>query len=126
VLDEIGAGAMPQLVVLNKADLAAREDLLGLRRRLGDAVVVSARTGEGIETLITSITTRIPADRRLIEALVPYGRSDLVARAHREGEVLQSEARPEGTWLLASIDQGALAAFAPYTNGSAPADGERP
>ncbi|MGH8884960.1 MAG: GTPase HflX [Egibacteraceae bacterium] len=121
VLDEIGAGAMPRLVVLNKADIADRDELVGLRRRLGDAVVVSARTGEGIEALVAAAASRIPAGRRLVEALVPYDRTDLVARAHREGEVLKSEARPEGTWILANVDRGVLAALAPYCNGSGPA-----
>ncbi|MGH8895837.1 MAG: GTPase HflX [Egibacteraceae bacterium] len=121
VLDEIGAGAMPRLVVLNKADIADRDELVGLRRRLGDAVVVSARTGEGIEALVAAAASRIPAGRRLVEALVPYDRTDLVARAHREGEVLKSEARPEGTWILANVDRGVLAALTPYCNGSGPA-----
>ncbi|MGH8904026.1 MAG: GTPase HflX [Egibacteraceae bacterium] len=118
VLDEIGAATMPRLVVLNKADIADRDELIGLRRRLGDAIVVSARTGEGIETLVAAAASRIPADRHLVEALVPYDRTDLVARAHREGEVLKSEARPEGTWILANVDRGVLLALTPYANGS--------
>jgi GTP-binding protein HflX len=120
VLDEIGAAAMPRLIVLNKADLADPNELIGLRRRFGDAVVVSARTGEGVEALLTAVASRIPADRRLVEALVPYDRTDLVARAHREGEVLKSEARPEGTWMLVNIDRSVLAALEPYMNGSTP------
>jgi GTPase len=124
VLDEIGASAMPRLVVLNKADIADRDELTGLRRHLGDAVAISAWTGEGIEALVAAIASRIAVDRQLVEALVPYGRTDLVARAHREGEVLKSEARPEGTWILANVDRSILAALAPYTDGSGP-DGSR-
>lgn len=118
VLDEIGAGALPRLVVLNKADAADRDELVGLRRRLGDALVVSARTGEGIEELVAAVANRIPPGRELVEAVVPYNRSDLVARAHREGEVLRSEARTDGTWLLAKVDPSVLAALQPYTNDS--------
>jgi GTPase len=120
VLGEIGADAMPRLVVLNKADIADRDEVVGLRRRLGDAVIVSAQTGEGIEALITAAANRLPTDRHLVEALVPYNRTDLVARAHRDGEVLKSEARPEGTWILAKVDQAVLAALKPYANGSTP------
>jgi GTP-binding protein HflX len=120
VLDEIGAGAMPRLAVLNKADIADRDELVRLQRRLGDAHIVSARTGEGIEALVAAAACRIPAERTLIEALVPYDRSDLVAFAHREGEVLQSQARSDGTWLLAKVDHAALAALRPFANGSAP------
>jgi GTP-binding protein HflX len=120
VLDEIGAGGMPRLVVLNKADIADRDELIGLRRRLGDAVVVSALTGEGVEGLIDAIAQRIPPTRQLVEALVPYARSDLVARAHREGEVLRSEARPDGTWILANVDRAVHAALEPFADGSSP------
>jgi GTP-binding protein HflX len=118
VLDEIGAGTMPRLVVLNKADTSNRDELVGLGRRLGEVFVVSARTGKGIDALIAAIAYRIPPQRTLIEALVPYDRSDLLARVHREGEVLKSEARPDGIWVLANVDHAALAALGPYMDGS--------
>jgi len=40
---------------------------------------------------------------------VPYGRGDLVARIHRDGEVLSEDHEPDGTRLTARVD-GALAA----------------
>ncbi|HLW96448.1 MAG TPA: GTPase HflX, partial [Solirubrobacteraceae bacterium] len=51
VLEEIGAGESPRLLVLNKADLL--DDLARARAQGGhrDAVLVSAQTGEGLELL---------------------------------------------------------------------------
>lgn len=81
VLDEIGAAGMPRLLVLNKADAADADELRGLRRRFADAVTVSALTGTGIGPLVDAVAAEIPQARRVVEALVPYGRGDLVAQA---------------------------------------------
>ena len=52
VLADIPGGLdVPELVVLNKVDLADAVTLAALRTRLPSAVAVSARTGEGIEEL---------------------------------------------------------------------------
>src|SRR3712207_4145696 len=60
VLADIGADAMQRLLVLNKADAADRDTLAGLQRQWGDAVVVSAVTGEGVDTLLGRIAGLIP------------------------------------------------------------------
>ncbi|HUH06412.1 MAG TPA: GTPase HflX [Egibacteraceae bacterium] len=107
VLAEIGADAMPRLLVLNKADAADAEQLQRLTRELPESVVVSAVTGEGVEQLIETAALRIPPSRRTVEAFVPYDRADLIARAHRDGEVLKEEHRSDGTYLVANVDRGA-------------------
>ena len=114
VLDEIGAEDMPRVLALNKADIADRDELTGLASELPDAVIVSARSGAGIEDLAARIGQRIPPDRRLVEALVPYDQAALVALAHREGEVFTEEHRPDGTWLVANVERGAGQALAPF------------
>jgi GTPase len=107
VLDDIGAGEMHRVLVLNKADVADRDTLVGLRRQWGNAVVVSAVTGEGTDDLRERIAAELPLHRRVVEALVPYDRSELVAAAHRDGEVLKEEHRPEGTYLVANVGRDA-------------------
>ncbi|CAN5499537.1 GTPase HflX [soil metagenome] len=114
VLDEIGAGAMPRLLVLNKADAADPDDLRGLQRHFGDAVVVSAVTGEGVGDLLAAVAARVPLDRRVVEALVPYDRAELVAMAHREGEVLKEDHGPDGTRIVASVGRAVGTALARY------------
>src|SRR3954447_9502681 len=51
VLEEIGAGDRPRLLVLNKADVLTPERRTELSHRHPDGVLVSAVTGEGIDTL---------------------------------------------------------------------------
>jgi len=66
-------------------------------------VLVSARTGEGIDELRAAIEARLPERDQLIRASVPYSRGDLVARAHAAGEVAHEEHGPDGTLLEARV-----------------------
>ena len=109
VLQEIDASAVPELVVVNKVDAMTEEDILTLRRALPGAVWVSARTGQGIEQLGEIIAGRLPHPDVEVDVLVPYDRGDLVARVHRDGEVLSETHEASGTRLGARVD-GALAA----------------
>ncbi|WP_277049329.1 GTPase HflX [Ruania albidiflava] len=104
-----GARELPEIVVLNKADLAAPETLHRLRTREPDALAVSARTGAGIEELRARIAETLPRPAVEVDVVVPYDRGDLVHRAHATGEVLSTEHLAEGTHLVARVDD-ALAA----------------
>nr|WP_227023185.1 GTPase HflX [Actinomadura rubrobrunea] len=103
VLREIGADRIPELVVINKADAADDLTLARLRRREPHSVVVSARTGAGIDELRAAIEVRLPKLDRELRVLVPYDRGDLVAQVHRRGEVLKQEHTAEGTVLHARV-----------------------
>ena len=103
VLAEIGAGNLPELVVINKADIADPLQLAALRRREPDALIVSAHTGEGIDELLERLDARLPRPEIEVDVVVPYDRGDLVAAAHAEGEVLSQEHLAEGTRLRARV-----------------------
>jgi GTP-binding protein HflX len=114
VLDDIGAGDLPRLLVLNKVDAVDGAMLRERTRDHPDAVPVSARSGAGVDRLVELITARLGSSRRVVEASVPYDRAELVALAHRDGQVLKEEHRPEGTYLVAQLDRSAAASLAPY------------
>ncbi|MGV9251730.1 GTPase HflX [Streptomyces sp. NPDC003697] len=61
VLRDIGAHDVPELLVLNKADLAEPAHLAMLRRLHPDAVAVSARTGQGMDDLRDVLRDRVQA-----------------------------------------------------------------
>ncbi len=103
VLGSIGAGDLPELVVINKADIADPLQLAALRRREPDALIVSAHTGEGLEALLERLDARLPRPEIEVDVIVPYDRGDLVAAAHSDGEVLSEEHLPEGTRLRARV-----------------------
>jgi GTPase len=109
VLEEIGADEVPAQLVLNKADAVSTTVVDALARRvqveLGvDPVVVSAHSGQGIDELVERITLRLPSRRVRVEGHVPYGRQDLVALAHRRGNVLKEAHTDTGTQLVADVD----------------------
>ncbi|SCF05847.1 GTP-binding protein HflX [Micromonospora coriariae] len=59
VLHEIGAGSVPELLVLNKIDVAPPESVLALQRVHPEAVAVSAVTGAGINDLRAALAARL-------------------------------------------------------------------
>src|SRR5690606_31172789 len=81
-----GALDVPELVVLNKVDLASAEAVTRLRSRESSAVAVSAHTGEGLDKLVAVVAERLPRPDVVVDLVVPYDRGDLVSRAHSDGE----------------------------------------
>jgi GTP-binding protein HflX len=115
VLAEVGADAVPELLVVNKADAADEETLLRLKREWPGMVLVSARTGAGIVDLRAAVEDRLPAPAVELHVLVPYDRGDLVARAHATGEVLATEHDETGTALHVRVDEELAAELVPFT-----------
>ncbi|WP_370324545.1 GTPase HflX [Euzebya sp.] len=119
-LTEIGAGDLPRLIVLNKSDLTDADTVRGLARAVADralkggVISVSAVTGQGIDALIDLVADRVPPRRRIVEALVPYARADVVNTAYEGGEVLKREDREDGTWIVASVTRQAAADLLPF------------
>ncbi|MFD0884394.1 GTPase HflX [Streptosporangium algeriense] len=104
VVSEIeGARDIPEIVVVNKADVADPVVLAQLEAREKPIVVVSARTGAGIDELMALIEREMPRFDQEVRLLVPYQRGDLISRAHREGEVLGIEHTGDGTILHARV-----------------------
>ena len=104
VLSEIpGALDVPELIVLNKTDLADAVTLAALRTGLPGAVAVSARTGEGIEELRARIEQMLPHPQVSIDVVVPYSRGDLVSRVHAEGEIDTVDYVETGTHVVARV-----------------------
>jgi GTPase len=109
VLAEIGAAHVPELVVVNKIDVADPVVLQALRAREPGSVSVSARTGAGLAALAETIEAALPRLDAQVRVIVPYRRADLVARAHADGEVLCTEHVPDGTLLEARVPPGLAA-----------------
>ncbi|GAA4625933.1 GTPase HflX [Actinoallomurus vinaceus] len=114
VLRELGADDVPELIVINKADVADTISLARLRRREPRSVVVSARTGQGLDALLEAIEEQLPRGDHEVHALVPYERGDLVARVHDLGEVLSQEHTADGTAIHARVPARVAGELEPY------------
>ncbi|MEI5136114.1 GTPase HflX [Streptomyces libani] len=114
VIREVGATDVPEIVVVNKADAADPLVLQRLLRQEKHALAVSARTGQGMEELLTLLDEELPRPQVEIEVLVPYTQGALVSRAHAEGEVISEEHTADGTVLKARVHEELAAEFQPF------------
>ncbi|WP_229401217.1 GTPase HflX [Micromonospora okii] len=114
VLAEVGADRLPELLVVNKIDAADEETLLRLKRLWPDAVFAAAHSGRGIDDVRAAIEQRLPSPAVEVRAVLPYDRGDLVARVHRQGEVLSTAHLPEGTLLHVRVGEALAAELAPF------------
>jgi GTP-binding protein HflX len=117
VLAEIGAGEVPELIVLNKRDLADATEIPTLLRAHPGSVSVSAVTGEAVEELLATLAERLRSLAAVVELVVPYERGDVVAALHREGEVLVEVHGDAGTRVRARLSNGGLARFREFIAG---------
>ena len=108
VIRDIGGEKIPEIIALNKADIADPEMMRLVMREEPDAYPISVHTGAGIEALIAAIEASLPRPKVEVRTLIPYNRGDLVSRIHEEGEILEEEHLADGTALHARVD-GALA-----------------
>jgi GTP-binding protein HflX len=111
VLDEIGAGAIPELLVFNKADLASEGHVDRLLGQHPGSLAMSARSGEGVDALLQVAGDRLRALHEVIELAVPYERGDVLAAIHREGEVLVEQAAEGAMRLRVRFDDAARSRF---------------
>lgn len=109
VIAEVGGSAIEELVVFNKVDLVDDDERVRLRGLVQGALLVSARTGEGIEDLESEIAARLPRPDVEFLGIIPYDRGDLVSRAHIAGKVLEVEYVESGTKLRAMVRGDLLA-----------------
>jgi GTP-binding protein HflX len=103
VLEEIGAGESPRVLVLGKGDLLdaqAREDL---RLRHPEAVLVSGASGEGLPELQERIEGELRHMLRAMELLVPYSQGGSLAELHDVVGDLQRQDTPEGVRVRALV-----------------------
>ncbi|HKE72489.1 MAG TPA: GTPase HflX [Acidimicrobiales bacterium] len=110
VLGEIGAGAVPELLAFNKADLAP-EAAARLATAHEGAVAVSAATGEGTQRLMATVGDRLRSLTSVVELVIPYDRGDLLAAAHRAGEVLRESPGEGGMHLRGRFDDATVGRF---------------
>ena len=112
VLEEIGAGEVPQLMVFNKSDQG--EGSARLADRYEGSVAVSAHSGDNLDLLLATIGDRVRSMTELAELLVPWDRGDVLAAVHREGQVLSEAAEEDGMRIRARLEPASLGALRDY------------
>ena len=108
VITEIGGGDIPEIIAINKVDIASPEIVMELLRKEKNSYAFSVKSGFGLEGLLHAIEKSLPHPSVEIDLVIPYDRGDLVHAIHESGEILLEEHLPEGTHIRGYAD-GALA-----------------
>ena len=114
VLADIDAGKIPEIIVINKADLADPLVISRIQRREQNSLVVSAFTGEGIDELLHKIDEAMPGPNIRLDVEVPYSRGDLMSRIMHHGIVENQDYTDEGTRLTVRVDAELAAELQPF------------
>jgi GTP-binding protein HflX len=115
VLNEIGAGEKPTIMVFNKMDkLNGNGALHRLQEKFPHAVGISAMTGEGISTLLAELGTQLRPIREFLELRIPHEQSAVIARLHEIGQVIERRYNGKTAKFKVRIPPHHRDEFAPY------------
>lgn len=120
VVEQIGAGGKPTVVVVNKVDVMGEAEVERVKETIEggsmwESVGVSAKTGAGLEEFGIVIDEVLRETMRSVQVVIPYARGDLTTAIYEQGSVLGERHTAEGTWIKARVPAalcGRLAAFA--------------
>lgn len=100
LLHDLGCQDQPVIAVLNKCDLVPSITQMPL---IGNAVRISAATGQGIPDLLEAIEQNLPVKNVRLSLLLPFARSGLAAGIRKDGVVLEEEYVEQGLRLTALV-----------------------
>ena len=103
VLEEIGVGETPRLLVLNKADLLDEERRRELSFRHPEGFLVSAVTGEGLDELGEAIADAFERQLQDVELLVPFSEGQTLSELHDVAGDLEREDTADGVRVSARL-----------------------
>jgi GTP-binding protein HflX len=106
VISEIGGRDIPEIIAINKVDIASPDVVMEILRKEPNSYAFSVRSGFGIEGLIHAIEKSLPHPAIEITTVIPYHRGDLVSAIHETGEILSEEHLEHGTAIHAYVDGG--------------------
>lgn len=106
VIDEIGGKDIPEIIAINKVDIADPHVIMEILRKEPNSYAFSVRTGFGIDGLLHAIENSLPRPSVEINVVIPYDRGDLVHAVHERGEIFSEQYIPEGTSIHARVDGG--------------------
>ena len=120
VIAEIGGGDIPEIIAINKVDIASPDVVMEILRKEPHSYAFSVRSGFGLDGLIHAIEKSLPHPNVEINVVIPYHRGDLVSAIHERGEILSEEHREDGTAIHGYVDGGLASSIEEAIHGSTP------
>ena len=100
VLSQLGAAGKPVIEALNKADQMEWTGQVEPR----EGILISARTGMGLDRLRQAIADKVSALRKTIELVIPYDKGAALSLLHEKGQMIQQEYLPQGVRVECQVD----------------------
>lgn len=111
VLSKIDASTIPELLVFNKADEIAPHEEERINNLYQDSVLISAKAETGFNSLLEVVADHLQLQMLTLTLEIPYERGDIVAAAHRIGEVIEEKHDDAGTIVEVRIPESAASTF---------------
>ena len=115
VLKDLGVEEKRTLMIFNKVD---RISSSGLSKRFTDqysnSIAVSAKTGEGFDELMAELGKQLRPIRQMVGISIPHSKSDIIARLHEVGQVLERNYDGDEAMFKALIPPNYLDYFESY------------
>ena len=111
VLEEIGAGEKPRLLVFNKADLLSDDERAEAELDHPEAVLISAREGEGLDGLREAIEAAFEETLTEVDLLIPYSEGGRLHELHEVAGDLEREDREDGVLVHAKVPSAEMHRF---------------
>jgi len=126
ILSELGAQEKPQLLVLNKSDsveIAEAKAIERAERGAGsrlEVVVVSAKTGSGLDTLAKTIDRVLPTDFERVHYRFDHNQGDKLELLYRSGQVLVRTDDDLGVAVTADVPPAVRSRLADFQSAERP------
>ncbi len=111
VLEEIGAGDKPRLLVFNKVDLLSEDERRESELDHPEAVLISAQEGEGLEGLRERIEAAFEETLTEVELLIPYSEGGRLHELHEVAGDLERTDREDGVLVHAKVPSAEMHRF---------------
>lgn len=117
VLDELKIHDKKIITIFNKVDKITEENILNRMLRLDNSIATSAKTETGLKSLLELIDENLA--HIIIEEtfLVPYDKSDIVAKMHEIAKVIKTDYVEQGTLITLLSAKELLEKFSQYKTG---------
>lgn len=100
LLAELGCEGRPIIPVFNKCDMLPAISIVPF---VGNAVRISANSGEGVDKLLAVIEDNLPVKTKRVKLILPFAQSGLAAQIRRDGKVENEEYVETGLMLTAQV-----------------------
>ncbi len=124
VLEAVGAGDRPRLLLLNKADALDAERRGELAFEHPDGVLISAAEGDGLEQLGDRIEEEFRRALRPVQLLLPYAQMAQLAELHDAVGDLQRTDTPDGVLVRARVPATLAERYARFAVDGVSANGD--